>query len=239
MVRFDMISHRTTERAKARFWSKVHKTDTCWNWLGKKTFGYGALMVGTKVVRAHRLSYEWAHGPIPAGYMICHRCDNPSCVRPDHLFAGTAADNVSDKVAKGRHPQGEHSCKSVLSENEARLIIRAYYRGGVSQKALATTFGVARTAVCRLVNGRRWPHLRAELSKHRNRTGRQNAGLLHATITPATARAIFDAHRTAPIKAIAERFNVTPKIVNSIVHGERWNHVTGLPKKPRRYRVKS
>lgn len=91
--------------AHARFFTK-YKIDTdtgCWNWTGYLYHGYGILSVARKPTKAHRVSYEIHHGAIPSGMIICHRCDNRSCVNPDHLFVGTYKDNNQDIVDKGRH----------------------------------------------------------------------------------------------------------------------------------------
>lgn len=85
-----------------RFWRFVEKTDSCWIWNGGKNAGYGIFSKGNKSRIAHRVSYEMHFGPIPENTEVCHRCDNPSCVRPDHLFLGTAKDNSDDKFSKGR-----------------------------------------------------------------------------------------------------------------------------------------
>ncbi len=85
------------------FWRQVEKAEGCWTWKGRKTTrGYGQVWNGKIWTGSHRAAYEIAIGEIPAGMLICHRCDNPICVRPDHLFPGTPQDNVDDMMAKGR-----------------------------------------------------------------------------------------------------------------------------------------
>lgn len=85
-----------------QFDSRVDRSGVCWIWTGALTSrGYGHLYAG-KTVRAHRFAFERAHGPLGAGVVVCHRCDNRLCVRPDHLFAGSLSDNMRDMVAKGR-----------------------------------------------------------------------------------------------------------------------------------------
>lgn len=86
-----------------RFWDKVHKTETCWEWSGQRTAqGYGRIKIGLQPVVAHRWMWEQEYGPIPDGTLVCHHCDNPPCVRPEHLFLGTHADNAHDRNYKGR-----------------------------------------------------------------------------------------------------------------------------------------
>ena len=90
-----------------RFWAKVKKTDGCWVWTGSAQHnGYGYLHIGDKTnrkpMRAHRVSWELHNGPIPTGLWVLHRCDNPPCVRPEHLWLGDRTDNMRDCAAKGR-----------------------------------------------------------------------------------------------------------------------------------------
>jgi hypothetical protein len=101
-----------------RLWPRVEKTPTCWLWTGgaKNNKGYGQITVARgKAVFAHRLSYEIANGPIPAGMHVCHRCDTPACVNPAHLFLGTASDNMRDAFQKGRLAPQIGALKAVRS----------------------------------------------------------------------------------------------------------------------------
>lgn len=96
-----------------RFWENVRKSDGCWEWTAYRTtaksqrhrgaVGYGRFMVTwRRVILAHRYSWELHNGLVPDGMVVCHHCDNPACVRPDHLFVGTQKDNIQDMLKKGR-----------------------------------------------------------------------------------------------------------------------------------------
>jgi hypothetical protein len=98
------------ETTLARFLAKVERDPVsgCWLWTGARSRqGYGHFRVGRYVLRAHRVAHEHFIGPIPEHLDVCHRCDTPSCVAPGHLFVGTALDNVTDMLAKGRSRSGE------------------------------------------------------------------------------------------------------------------------------------
>src|SRR5438105_15819938 len=117
------------------FWAKVDKTDGCWNWTGPLTeHGYARVMYHGQYVRAHRLAFELAIGPIPVGMFICHHCDNRRCVNPTHLFVGTNQDNIRDSVSKGRwHMQQVTHCPSGHEYTAENTRLRINRSGGNSR----------------------------------------------------------------------------------------------------------
>jgi hypothetical protein len=149
-----------TEKQKRRFWAKVLKTDTCWIWQGAKDKdGYGvAIFVGEPRRKTHQLAYEDQVGPIPEGLGVLHHCDNPPCVRPDHLFLGTNQINLADMRAKGRQVKGETHGRRKLTEADVANI-KALKAEHVTQCAIAKWYGISDSAVSNIINGKRWKHL--------------------------------------------------------------------------------
>jgi hypothetical protein len=140
------------------------KTATgCILWAGgTNRKGYGQLGSGGKyapVIGAHRASYELFVGHIPDDLHVLHRCDNPPCVNPTHLFLGTNADNKADSVAKGRHRKGERPTCTKLTEADVLAIRERYRRGGVSHRQLAKEYGVAHAQIGNLLRGTSWKHV--------------------------------------------------------------------------------
>lgn len=139
-----------------RFWEKVKKGPGCWEWQGG-TFinGYGMFNVLREQPRgAHRVAFEIQHGAIEAGVPVCHRCDNPRCVRGDHIFAGTPAVNHHDAMRKGRHTHGVRQHLAKLNPDKVRQIRRR--QRNESCAAIAADLGVNPSTVERVIRGETW-----------------------------------------------------------------------------------
>lgn len=152
-----------------RLWSHVDTSpgpDSCWPWTAsRKPDGYGRFSVGSQrdntrsTIYSHRHAWELTLGPIPAGLLVCHRCDNPSCCNPGHLFLGTDSDNSRDASSKGRLGQkGIKNHNAKLTEGEVRAI-RAELAAGDSQSTVAARHGVSPALIGRIALRKAWSHV--------------------------------------------------------------------------------
>jgi hypothetical protein len=128
----------------------------CWVWRGYTKNGYGAMSVSDRMVYAHRLSFQMHHGPIPLGKEVCHTCDNPRCIRPSHLFAGTRKQNVHDAITKGRASKppriiGLRQHKATLTPSQC-ADIRRLIQTCVPQRAVAAQFHCSKSTAWRIGN---------------------------------------------------------------------------------------
>lgn len=128
----------------------------CWRYTGFiSRSGYGTFSdERSKPYQAHRFHFEMIHGVQPPEIHICHRCDNRACVNPEHLFAGTHAENMADRNAKGRQSRSRKQAK--LTDEQARTIKFNDHR---PHDAIAASYGISRTTVSYIKSGRRWPHI--------------------------------------------------------------------------------
>lgn len=156
--------------AAERFESKVEKIPEagCWVWMGSlNNKGYGVFSLNRKQKYAHRVSYQLYNGPIPDGLYVLHRCDNPACVSPTHLFLGTQKDNMRDMMAKGRRKwerggngrSGEGVHFHELTELQVLEIRRLRSVDGMFQQEIAEKFGVSQPLVSRILNRKVWKHI--------------------------------------------------------------------------------
>lgn len=144
------------------FWDKVDKKgpDECWNWqAGIAAKGrYGSFKLGKYNMLAHRAAYILTHGEIPEGESVLHRCDNPACVNPNHLFLGTQLENMKDRQAKNRQARGKTNGRSKVTDNDVSNI-RAEARSGSNPAAIARAYGVSRDAVSDIISRKTWKHV--------------------------------------------------------------------------------
>jgi predicted XRE-type DNA-binding protein len=135
----------------------------CWAWTGSKNKqGYGKIKFLGADWMAHRLSYELRKGPTPKNMMVCHSCDNPECTNPQHLFLGSALENMQDKMAKGRHrgaKSGAKHHKSKLKGDDVIAIRQIYARKDMNQRQLGVLFGVCQSEISQIVTFKKWKEL--------------------------------------------------------------------------------
>lgn len=156
---------------RERFWAHVDKSGDCWLWVGsvnKRRGGYGYFYDDdTRLRRAHRVAWELETGEaLPPEVALCHKCDNPRCVRPSHCFTGTQADNMADMRAKGRDhlftagnvERGTARYNAKLNPDRVRTL-RATHAAGGNVAALAREYGVTQTCAHLAATGRSWAHI--------------------------------------------------------------------------------
>ena len=187
----------------------------CWLWNGSSyTSGYGLIWSNhpkRTSYLAHRVSYSIYKGGIPKFKLVCHHCDNPACVNPDHLFLGTYSDNMLDKTTKGRTPSGEKHGMSFLKEHE---VIEIYNSKGTYED-IGRSYGISGMNVKRIKNGKIWRHLNLKPQSERRR-GRSKLSLIDANIIRDAFNAGFKQ------LSIAQYYNVSLSSISRIITNETY-----------------
>lgn len=222
-------SHSGMYRGKSaleRFNMQHRKSAGCWEWTAATDVdGYGRFkgdFGGVVYKRAHR--WSWAHHNgqhIPDGAHICHRCDNPRCVNPDHLYLGDNAINMADKMAKGRHrvQRGERAGKAKLTEAQVRAVLadpRPF-------TTIAHEFGITRMTVSDIKRRVSWQHITDVVVPPKPRQTSPRKGKSDR-VTPDIVREIRAS--SEPGKALAERYGISQQHISGIRKGRGWAHVT-------------
>ena len=148
-----------------RIWKKIDRSTGCWMWMGKKDEqGYGVIDIQGKHKKVHRIAWELTYGPIPARMLVCHKCDNTSCVNPDHLFLGTQKDNMQDCARKGRtnphinplNQSGEKNNFAKLTRTQVEEIRVMKNTTELTQRSIAKIFGISDSQVGRIITRENW-----------------------------------------------------------------------------------
>lgn len=216
-----------------RFWEKVQKTDGCWLWTGagsKSELGYGLFYFNGRYMGAHRASWIMRHGEIPDDLFVCHHCDNPTCIRPAHLFLGTQKENLADRESKGRtlkgkdhwaHQKPERLARGSfhgntrLTESVVREMRQKYADKKASQNELSREYGLSQASVNSILMGKTWAHAGGPITK-RGRT----------KLDPDKVRTIRQMLASGLSQSeVARRMGVGNSTIQTIDAGLSWTHV--------------
>ena len=150
--------HQRFKSIDQRFSEKFTTGPKCWEWIISKNGKHPEFWDGERNVKASRFAYQRHYGPFDQRLHVCHHCDNPRCVRPQHLFLGTHDANMADKAAKRRshRPIGELNGRAKFTLKKANRVRALYAAGGVSQAKLAARFGISPTGISAIVRGVIW-----------------------------------------------------------------------------------
>lgn len=218
--------------AAQRFWAfvPIGRPEECWEWRGHRgTEGYGVITACGQPWRAHRLSWIIANGDIPKGMCVLHKCDNPPCVNPKHLFLGTRIDNSKDKVAKGRqvHLRGELSGNSKLTDEQVIAIRMAYSNSAITQNQLAKKYRVTEENIKHIIDGKTWCHVGGPRKPKSRWWGISGVRSIFAKLSEDDVRRIRSLARSGMMqKDIAILFHIDRSGVSALLSGKTYDTVS-------------
>lgn len=221
------------ESAEERFENRYEVDDDtgCWEWTGSKDdFGYGSLSVDGESIGTHRFSYEIHKGEIPNGAMICHKCHNPGCVNPDHLYAGDAKSNAQDAIDNEDWPRqtGEKTSTSALSAESAKNIRELYANGGMTVSELSNEFDVSTGTISRIINGDSYPNAGGpvDIDTH-ERMAKRGSEQSNTNLTESDVMKIRQRYESENISMadLGSDYDVSASCVCGIVNRDTWDHV--------------
>ena len=208
----------------------------CMEWTtGKDKDGYGITCVNRKIIRAHRLIMILLGNDV-AGKHVCHRCDNPPCINPDHLFVGTAKDNKLDSVKKGRSKNINLSTKNGMCDLCEEEIIEIFTttQTWAQAKETAQKKNIGIRTISAILRGKSHASITSKYKSIYKRKGGPVAGEKNTMAKIGSDEAMQIFKDNSPLSKVSRKFNVSPSLVWRIRHGYTWSHVTGLPKRSER-----
>lgn len=234
--RLDDAEREPTAEQVARYNSRYTRrgADDCWEWqalTGPK--GYGIFSWNDVNYPAHRIALIWRDKIDPAGVHCCHRCDNPPCVNPKHLYWGTLQQNMQDKVDRDRHLYGERMPNSKLTEENVTYIWETYYARQASYDQLMEMYGVCRAVIDRIILKKTWTHVTSRLAQPpvfpmpawKARGTRHGMSVLDER----KVRMIRSWYKQKKsIASMARQLGVGESTIRNVVQGNTWAHVKDL-----------
>ena len=218
------------QRLKQSFEKYVVRKKGCWKWTGSKDKdGYGEICYGrVKSLKAHRVSWELHKGEHPGKFCVCHKCDNPECCNPDHLFLGTKKDNSIDAKNKGRTTIGEKNINCKLTKEKV-IEIRKLLKKGVSQLVISKQFNVSQKSISRIKTNETWGHIEEEkintfdnIKSFRLGSNNHTAKLNESQVSRIKKR-LRDG---VSCVRLASDYNVGYNVIWCIKEEETWKHVS-------------
>lgn len=211
---------------EVRFWMQIKSSkNDCWEYASHRAGPYRQNLVHGKMLLAHRYSYELHFGPIPDGVYVCHHCDNPKCVRPDHLFVGTPQDNQDDAIRKRRTSAGSKNSQARLSEDDIKQVF-VMRRNGMLQKEIAVHFGTGSHYIGAILNGKVWSCLGIQAISGRLNNPPPQRRKKGPKLTAVDVLQMHHARACGlMVKEIAKLFGVSKVTACDILRGKYWKHV--------------
>lgn len=200
-----------------RFLDNINKgshADSCWEWIASKNKGYGQFFANGKNISAHRFSYEYFNGPITNGLHVCHKCDNPGCVNPEHLFIGTPVDNANDKAKK-------HRASKKLTKRDVVSILDCYRNKGMGQREISRKFCIDQNLVYLIISGEVWRHVSENLGFNFHRPSTRHK------LNSVQVIEIREKYKTSCFtqRELAKLYNISVAQINGIINGKICKHV--------------
>ncbi len=237
---------KLTDSDKARFNSNVRfsNENECWEWGGVKVKGYGVFLINKNAIKAHRVAYFISNGNIDNTLICCHKCDNPGCCNPNHLFLGTHADNAADKVKKGRQSkgilhsmsvpkekgQGERNGNSKMTASQIADIRNRYNNEKASIKKIAKDFGITSSTVHCIVSNKNWKHLEENyLFKKREKAVIVRDKPIKHQLNESQVIEIRDSYKnkSKTVQDISKFYGISDANVYYILKKKSWSSVEG------------